>query len=260
MLKAYRGLTRRMSPYHLLLLVPIGTVAGFINVVAGGGSLITLPVLMLLGMSAATANGTNRVALVGQNLVAMFNFYRKGFRDLKLGLLLGLPAIVGAVLGARIAIRVDDLLFRRILSGVMLLVLAGILFKRKSTAEKPQSEPLRWPPLQLVLFLLIGIYGGFIQAGVGYLLIFALSVVGNLSLVRTNSIKVIVVGLYMVPSLAVFVVSDRVQWLPGLVLTAGNSLGGWLGSTFSVKRGDRWIRVVVAVAITAMAIKLAGIF
>lgn len=249
-----------MSLHHLLLLVPIGTAAGFINVVAGGGSLITLPVLMFLGLDAATANGTNRIALVGQNLMAMYAFHRRGFRDLRLGLLLGLPAIVGAVLGARIAIRIDDLLFRRILSGVMLLVLAGILLKRKEGQAPPGSERLRWLPLQLAIFLLIGVYGGFIQAGVGYLLIFALSVVGNLSLVHTNSVKVIVVGLYMLPSLAVFVIGDRVQWLPGLALTLGNSLGGWLGSAFSVRRGDRWIRAVVAVAITAMAVKLAGIF
>jgi len=250
-----------MSLYRMLLLVPIGTAAGFLNVVAGGGSLLTMPVLIFFGLSTATANGTNRVALVGQNVMAMIAFYRKGFRDLKLGLLLSAPAVVGAVAGARIAIQIDDLLFRRILSGVMLLVLVGILFKSKPrAADRPQSEQLRWLPLQLPLFLIIGVYGGFIQAGVGYLLIFALSVVGNLSLVRTNSIKVIVVGLYMLPSLAVFVLDAKVEWVPGLALLCGNSVGGWLGSAFSISRGDRWIRVVVAVAITAMAVKLAGVF
>jgi uncharacterized membrane protein YfcA len=251
-----------MSLTPTLLLVPIGVVAGFLNVVAGGGSLLTLPALIFLGLSSATANGTNRIALVGQNLVAMINFYREGFRDLKLGLLLGLPAIVGAVLGARLAIRIDDVLFQRMLAAVMLLVLVGILYpkKRPPTETTPQSEQLRWLPLELGLLLLIGVYGGFIQAGVGYLLIFALSVVGNLSLVRTNSIKVIVIALYMLPSLLVFVVDDKVAWLPGLALAVGNSTGGWLGSAFSVKKGDRWIRAVVALAIVAMALKLLGLW
>jgi uncharacterized membrane protein YfcA len=251
-----------MSLTPTLLLVPIGVVAGFLNVVAGGGSLLTLPALIFLGLSSATANGTNRIALVGQNLVAMINFYREGFRDLKLGLLLGLPAIVGAVVGARLAIRIDDVLFQRMLAAVMLLVLVGILYpkKRPSTETTPQSEQLRWLPLELGLLLLIGVYGGFIQAGVGYLLIFALSVVGNLSLVRTNSIKVIVIALYMLPSLLVFVVDGKVAWLPGLALAVGNSTGGWLGSAFSVKKGDRWIRVVLALAITGMALKLLGLW
>jgi uncharacterized membrane protein YfcA len=253
-----------MLPLHTLVLIPVGVAAGFLNVVAGGGSLLTMPTLIFLGLDAATANGSNRIALVGQNAMAMINFYRKGFRDLKLGLVLSLPAVIGAVAGAQIAIEIDDLLFRRILSVVMLLVLAGVLIKQKKRASQqapePQSEQLRLLPLQLVLFVLIGAYGGFIQAGVGYLLIFALSVVGNLSLVRTNSVKVIVVALYMVPSLAVFVVGEKVSWIPGLVLMVGNSVGGWLGSAFTIAKGDRWIRVVLAVAVTAMAAKLMGLF
>lgn len=246
-----------MSPLSSLLLIPVGLVAGFINVVAGGGSLITMPVMIFLGMDAATANGTNRVALVAQNLAAMISFRLEGFRDLRLGLTLGLPAVVGAVIGARIAIHVDDLLFRRILSSVMLLVLVGIFFKKKpGPAAAPQDEGLRRMPLQLALFIVIGAYGGFIQAGVGYLVVFALAVVGGLSLVRTNSLKVIVVGLYMLPSLLVFAWSGRVDWIPGLVLAVGNGAGGWLGSAFSVKKGDRWIRAVLAVALSAMAVKL----
>lgn len=252
-----------MSLTLALLLVPIGVVAGFLNVVAGGGSLLTLPALIFMGLTSATANGTNRIALVAQNLMAMINFYREGFRDLKLGLLLGLPAIVGAVVGARLAIRIDDVLFQRMLAVVMLLVLVGVLYpKKKPPAQttNPQAEQLRWLPLELVLALLIGVYGGFIQAGVGYLLIFALSVVGNLSLVRTNSVKVIVIALYMLPSLLVFVVDGKVAWLPGLALAVGNSVGGWLGSAFSIKKGDRWIRVVLALAIVAMALKLLGLW
>jgi uncharacterized membrane protein YfcA len=250
-----------MTPLLALILFGAGVVAGFINVVAGGGSLITLPTLIFLGLSATEANGTNRVALVGQNLMAMIRFYRGGFRDLRLGLELGLPAVVGAVIGAKVAVSISDDLFRNILSGVMLLVMVGILAKRKpATQDPPQEESLRHRKIQPLLFLVIGAYGGFIQAGVGYLVIFALSAVGGLSLVRTNSLKVIVVGLYMLPSLVVFLLGGKVVWIPGLVLTAGNSLGGWLGSTFSVKKGDRWIKGVLALAVSVMAAKLLGLF
>ena len=253
-----------MVPLDTLLLVPVGMVAGFLNVLAGGGSLLTLPTLIFLGLDAATANGTNRIAIVGQNLAAMINFRRKGLRDLKLGILLGIPAVAGAVAGAHIAIEINDLVFRRILSVVMLAVLPGILLRggraRPLPEDPPSSERPRLLPVQLGLFVLIGAYGGFIQAGVGYLVIFALAVVGNLSLVRTNSIKVIVIALFMFPSLLVFMANDRVAWVPGLVLTVGNSVGGWLGSAFAISRGERWIRPVLAGAVTAMALKLMGLF
>jgi uncharacterized membrane protein YfcA len=107
---------------------------------------------------------------------------------------------------------------------------------------------------------LIGIYGGFIQAGVGYLLIFALNVVGGLTLVRTNSLKVIIIAAYMLPSLVVFVMGGKVDWLPGLTLTLGNSIGGWLGSHFTITKGDRWIKVVLIVAVVAMAGRLMGFY
>lgn len=259
-----------MSWTSALILLATGTVAGFMNVVAGGGSLLTMPTLIFLGLPAAAANGTNRVALVGQNITAVLTFRRKGFRDLRLGLLLGALAVVGAVVGSRIAIEISDRLFRLILSGVMVLVIVAMLVgqRRGKAAPPPPSasdagpapEQVRHLPLQLPLFVLVGLYGGFIQAGVGYLVIFALAAVGGLSLVRTNSLKVIVIGLYMVPSLIVFVLDGKVDWPLGLALTVGNSLGGWLGTTFSVGKGDRWIRAVLVGAVLAMAGRLAGLY
>ncbi len=263
-----------MTWTQALILFATGTVAGFINVVAGGGSLLTMPTLIFLGLPSAAANGTNRIALVGQNLTAVLTFRNKGFRDLRLGLLLGAAAVVGAVGGALIAIEISDQLFKLLLSAVMVLVIAGMLLTgnkqataqrepREAGAEQSEVVPgerVRYPALQLALFVLVGIYGGFIQAGVGYLVIFALSAVGGLSLVRTNSIKVIVIGLYMVPSLVVFVLDGKVDWPLGLVLTVGNSLGAWLGTTFSVGKGDRWIRAVLVLAVLGMAGRLAGLY
>jgi hypothetical protein len=219
-------------------------------------------VLIFAGLPAAVANGSNRVALLGQNLVAIANFRRKGFHDLGLGLRLSVPALLGAASGSLIAVRIPGELFKQILAGVMVLVLAGIVMKGRKTAsaEPPQAEQLRRPSLQLGLFFVIGAYGGFIQAGVGYLLIFALSVVGGLSLVRTNSIKVIVVGAYMVVSLAVFIIEGKVAWLPAAALTLGNSLGGYLGSAFSISKGDAWIKAVLVVAVLGMAGRLAGLY
>ena len=251
-----------MTPLHAVILAATGLVAGFLNVVAGGGSLLTVPALIFTGLPATVANGTNRIALVAQNAVAVLNFRRKGFHDLGLGLRLSVPAILGAVVGAQIAVSISDQLFRYILSGVMVLVMVVIVVRRGGGARPgpPQQERLPNLPLQYGLFFVVGVYGGFIQAGVGYLILFSLSAVGGLSLVRTNSIKVIVVGAYMIPSLVVFIVGGKVEWLPGLALTVGNAAGGWLGSAFSVSKGDRWIKLVLLLVVIGITGRLVGLY
>ena len=250
-----------MTPLNAILLFLAGIVAGFINVNAGGGSFLTIPLLMILGgLPATAANGTNRVAVLIQNLVAVRNFRRHGFRDIRQGIKLGISAMAGAVIGSFIALDIPEGIFRTVLSIIMVLALVTVLRPGRKNQPRDCSGNLRHPVLQYIIFFFIGIYGGFIQAGTGYLIIFSLSVIGGLSLVKTNSLKIIIIAAYLVPSLIVFIANGEVKWLPALILTAGTSLGGWFGSTFAIKKGDRWIRVILAIAILGMAAKMAGLF
>lgn len=251
-----------MSITGAVLLFLAGAAAGFVNVNAGGGSLLTIPLLMILGgLPASAANGTNRVAMLIENVVAMKNFRRHGFRDVRRGLKLGLTAAAGAVAGSLIALEVPDEAFRIILSVVMALAVSVILRPmRGSGCRGSEDGSPRRPRLQVIMFFFVGLYGGFIQAGTGYLAIFALSTVGGLSLVRANSLKIIVISLYLLPSLGVFVLAGEVRWLPALVLSGGTSLGGWFGTSFAVIKGERWIRAVLALAVAAMAGRLLGLF
>nr|WP_028306439.1 sulfite exporter TauE/SafE family protein [Desulfitibacter alkalitolerans] len=250
-----------MPDYYIPLIIATGIAAGFLNTVGGGGSLITMPMLIFFGMPSAMANGTNRVALVVQNVVAVAGFRHKGFFDLRFGLILGIPAMVGSIVGAGFAINLSDEIFNRILAVVMLLVLYVILFephKKYIKYEEEMSREKKWAAG--IVFFFIGIYGGFIQAGVGFIIIAALSILTGLSLVKINSLKVFVVGLYIVTSLIVFVLSGNVDWLIGILLAAGNAVGAWAGSIFAVKGGDKWIRWVLAASVIAMALKLLGVF
>ena len=240
-----------MSYYAMLLAA--GVFAGFMNVTAGGGSLITLPLLIIAGMPPVIANGTNRIAVLIQNIVASGNFRRHGRRDLKQGFLLGLAAIPGALAGALTAVNLSDSTFKWILAGAILLGLSVVFFHRQS---KTGGSILKRKWLQAVLFLFIGFYGGLIQAGTGYLIIFSLTIIGGLGLAKTNSIKVIVVAVYLVPSIFVFAMKGSIQIVPGLVLAAGNSIGGILGSNFSQKMNPKWIKVILALALTGMTVKL----
>lgn len=240
---------------HLLVLFA-GIFAGFINVVAGGGSLLTVPVLIFIGLPPVMANGTNRIALLAQNAVAIHRFRRKGYFPLRAGIILGAAASLGAVLGSQIAVSISDDLFRKILSGVMILVLFIILLGKHKGGQEGGELPQGKLPLLALIFFFIGIYGGFIQAGTGFLIIAGLSVVGGMGLVSANAVKVMVVFFYTIPALVVFLVNGQIAWSAGLVLALGNMTGALFGAKLSVAGGERWIKIVLTIAVSAMAVRL----
>lgn len=233
-----------------------GVGAGFINVVAGGGSLITLPLMIFLGLPPNVANGTNRVAVFAQNVVAVTNFNKKGVSSKGYGVLIGISALLGAIIGAWLAVDIPERLFNRILSVVMVLV--AILLVSKSKFEGSGAERLtkKHQTLGALTFFFIGIYGGFLHAGIGFIIMLALVKINRFNLVKTNSIKVTVALIYTLAALGVFIWQDVIDWKVGVILAAGNATGGWLGSNFSIKKGEVWIKRILIAAIGAMALKL----
>ncbi len=242
--------------WQYFLLAALGVIAGFTNVMAGGGSLLTMPAMIFLGMPPAMANGTNRVALLAQNVTAVSRFRKKGFSDFKLSLSLALCTLPGAVIGAFAAVKIDPSWFKRLLALVMIGALIMILRggrRKKGTPEKASKARTVWAHIGMVG---VGFYGGFIQAGVGFILMALLNGVLLLDLVRVNMHKVFIVGIYMVPSLIVFALTGDVAWLAGIILAVGNSAGAWAGTHAAVRGGDKLIRVVFAIAVIAMAVIL----
>lgn len=249
-----------MNVWHLVLIAAVGAMAGFLNTVAGGGSLVTMPMLIFLGLPSAMANGTNRVAIMAQNIVAAANFRRKGYFDWKLGLTLAIPAAVGAIVGSNIAVSISDAVFNKVLAVVMIIVLILTLWNpQKKLKGQKETLTLKDKVIGVIVFFGVGVYGGFIQAGVGFIIIASLTLLTGYSLVMVNSLKVFVVAAYMIFSLVVFIINGKVNWLYGITLAAGNSFGAYLGSTFSVKKGDKWIKVILTAAIITMSLKLFGI-
>ena len=242
--------------WEIPLILVTGVFAGFLNTVAGGGSLLTLPVLIFLGLPAATAaNGTNRVAVFVQNASAIMGFRRKGVSDFGYSVLLTLPAIVGAWFGARIAVETNDIIFNRVLAGIMIAVLIVTLFNptKRWESETANLSVFR-KIIGMVVFFFVGVYGGFIQAGVGFIIIASLTLTNGFDLVRTNAIKVFVIFFYTIIALITFY--KHVNWPLGLTLAVGNATGAWIGSHWAVEKGDKWIRVVLVVAVVGFAIRL----
>lgn len=240
-----------------LLLIVVGFFAGIINTLAGGGSLFTLPVLIFLGLPPAVANGTNRIAIVVQSLGGTLGYQSKGISTFPFPIYLGVSASIGAVIGAQIALQLDRAVFNRILAVIMLIVGLLILTRQKSLSlNLPERLTGKYLVNALVGFFIIGIYGGFINAGIGIVIMIFLNRLNRLSLVKTNATKVMVVMIYSAVALALFAFNGAVDWKLGLLMALGTLFGAWWASRWSVKKGDRVIRIAMLVTLFVMSLKL----
>ena len=243
-----------MELWYFPLLAVAGIAVGFLNVMAGGGSLISLPILIFLGLDPAMANGTNRVAILVQNITAVSSFRSQGYSEMRHSLSLALCTVPGAVAGAFAAVAVDPILFKRILGAV--LVAAVVLILRKGPSSADEDRSVRRPVLAHLAMVGVGFWGGFLQAGVGFLIMPILFQLLRLDLIRVNMHKVFIVGVYTIPALLVFALEGKVWWLGGLVLAVGNAAGAWLATRVTISHGERAIRVVFVAAVIAMGVKL----
>lgn len=240
----------------VLLLFAVGLASGILNVVAGGGSFITLPVLIFLGLPSVMANGTNRVALLLQNVGAVWGFSRHRVTDGELTRRLAPPALVGAIAGSALALLVEEVAFRRILATLMLAITLWTLLDplERDANRRGAQRTLGRPWLEL-LFFLIGIYGGFIQAGVGFLILAGTTLAGR-DLVRGNAVKVLLVLLWSPITLLVFGGAGMIDWGAGLALGAGSLAGSQIGVRLTVLKGHAWVKAVVTVTVVVFAVRL----
>ncbi|MCW5873681.1 MAG: sulfite exporter TauE/SafE family protein [Anaerolineales bacterium] len=244
------------AKYVLLMLA--GVLAGVINTLAGSGSLLTLPALILFGLPANVANGTNRVGVILQNIVATASFKRSGSLDLRGALLLSIPSIVGSVLGAQIAVNLDEEMMQRVIGAVMVLMLLVMLLRPERWL---QGKLLTLPsgPLALrdiVSLFFIGMYGGFIQVGVGIFVLAALVLSVGYDLVRANAVKVLIILVFTLSSLLVFANNAQVDWGAGILLGIGNMLGAWWAARMAATKGAAWVRWVVLATVAVSAVYL----
>jgi uncharacterized membrane protein YfcA len=240
---------------EILLLFGVGIITSFINVMAGGGSTITLPVLIFLGLDSSVANGTNRIGLLSQNFFGILSFRKENVSQLKLSVKLSLFTLPGAIIGAFYATKIDDVLFQKILGVVMIgIVFTMLIPNSKEFVKEKISTKLPWA-IYPAMFAL-GFYGGFIQVGIGFLLMLSLHRILHLSLLYVNLHKVFIVMIYTIPALIVFIITDNVNWFYGLSLASGTAVGAWWSAKLAVKKGEKIIKGVLIVAIIVMSYKL----
>ncbi len=242
----------------ILALALSGAVAGALNVIAGGGSFLTLPVMIFLGLPATVANGTNRVGILAQSVAAVWGFQRH--RLIRRGwlFLAAIPALAGATIGTWAAIEIDDRAFRHLLALIMVLVSLVTLWDPLGRVDEDRGSittGLHGRAGIALLFFGIGIYGGFVQAGVGFLLLAATTLAG-LDLVRGNALKVLIVLIFTPLTLVLFALGGKVDWGFGAPLAAGYVAGGLVGVRLTVLKGHAWVKRVVTITVILFAILL----
>lgn len=215
-----------MDLFHIAVLVVSGILAGFINTIAGGGSILTLPALMLLGMPADIANATNRVGVFLQSAAAMHGFRQHGKLSWDALWPILIPTMVGSLIGSLVASYLSPELLKPLLLGTMITMMAIILLKPQMLPEGDSTPlTLREKPSGAVWLFVAGLYGGFVQAGVGFILIAALAGALRYDLVRANALKMTCTGVFGLVALVVFVARDQVAWVPGLIMGVSTIIG-----------------------------------
>jgi uncharacterized membrane protein YfcA len=250
-----------MEWYIYPAVIAAGFVAGLINTLAGSGSLVTLPLLIFSGLPATVANGTNRVAILLQNVVGISSFKRNNVLDMKGVFYLGIPAVFGSILGAQIAVSLNEELMRKTIGVIMVIMLFVILLRPKRWLRGEMIEISGWPKIwQLFIFFVVGIYGGFIQAGVGIFLLASLVLGMGYDLIRANAVKVGIILFFTIAALMVFIRNDQVNWTIGLILAIGNMLGAWIGAKLALEKGTIWVRRLLIGVVVVSAMNLLGVF
>ncbi len=246
---------------EIVSLIVAGLMVGFINTLAGGGSIISLSVLMVLGLPANIANGTNRIAIAVQTLAATGSFRQQKVLDARKGIILGVPALLGSIAGAYIAVDINENIFEKAIAVIMLVMLVFIIYKpQRWLSGRDELVKKKTSFLQVILFFFIGVYGGFIHMGVGYFLLMALVFGIGYDLVKANAVKVMIVLIYTPFALAIFLIYGQVNWEYGLTLTVGNVVGAIIASRLAVKKGVNFVRWVIVVVILLTSGHLFGLY
>jgi uncharacterized membrane protein YfcA len=250
-----------MSITHLLELVGLvlaGAIAGWVNTIAGGGSMLTVPALMWYGLPADIANGTSRIAILAQGLTAVWGFRREKALDTSLLVGAAVPSVLGAVLGAYAATLIPTAIFKPILIITLLLMAASMFLKPDALSPPPGAIPVdpRKNGKAWVALFFTGFYGGFLQAGVGLILLAVFAGLCRIDLVRGNGLKVAVIFAYSIVVVLVFAGRGKMDWSSGGVLAIGHVLGAEFGVRFAVRQGQAAIRKVLFVVILVTCVSL----
>ena len=253
-----------LSWWRWIVFILAGVGTGIINTLVGSGSLITLPIYVFMcGLPADVANGTNRIGVLVQSAVG-YGAFKKQSPELAQGnVWLSVPCVLGGMLGAWLATDLDAQTMNQVIGGLMIAMVGVLLINPKQWLKEVQDQERRDKKIStLLLFFVIGLYAGFIQAGTGVFLIMALVLVAKYTLRETTGFKLLVIVLLSVPALIIFALAGDVHLGYGLAMAVAQSVGALLAVRFVSRsqNATKWIYRLLVVIILVSAAKFLGLF
>jgi len=244
----------------IIILICSGIIVGFINTLAGGGTVISLSVFMFFGLPPLVANGTNRIAIILQNATAVGYFQRNKLIDWRKIIHYAVPVVLGSLTGAAIAGVISNQLFLYIFAVVVILFGIAMIFNPdRFIYERTDLVNRKITIWQYFIYFLIGIYGGFVHVGIGYLFLAVLVLGSGYDLLKANVIKCVLILFYVPFSLLVYTMQDNVCWSYGLIHGIGNIIGAGLAARLAIKKGAPFIRYIVLILIAIAILQLFGV-
>ncbi len=241
----------------IVTLLLSGVTVGFINTLAGGATVISMAIFMACGLPIIQAAGTNRIAVLMQNLVSTCLFRRQSLIDLKVALKLSVPIILGSIVGAQYTMLITDGLYSLLFFSGLVFLMTMMLLKPTAGLNTGADSIKKTSPLLWTLLFLSGIYSGCVYVGVGYFFIAIFAVGYGYDLIRANALKGFMALILTPASLAIFIYNGEVNFAYGLVHGVGNIVGAYMGSKYATKLGVGFIRKLLIVMIIVSAIDLA---
>ena len=252
-----------LSIFEISALILSGIIVAFINTFAGGASVISISLFMMFGMSPFHANVINRIPIFFQTLTSSYLFFKKGLLDVKRGLTVAIPTIMGTLIGANISVVINKHIFDICLGLILLMMLFFIFYKPEMWLKgnkKLLQKKMDWKIF--IAFLFVGFYAGFLHVGVGYLLLGGLVLLMGYDLLTGNAQKNFLVLLYSPFAIGFFIFNGDLtlkMTTYGLIHAIGNIIGAGLATHFGSQWGNNFIRWLMFVVIILTALKLFGI-
>jgi len=249
--------------YHYAIAIIGGFIAAVMNTLAGYGSIITLTILMdVLGLPANMANGTNRVNILANSLAGVLGYHQNGKLDFTKGKWILVTVCIGAVFGVLLAINVSNDQFRAVFKYLIVVLFLSILIKPKRWIRE-SNDLQNIPVWKMILFYFpVGFYGGFIQMGMGIVFLMVAVLVSGFTIIKANAMKLIIIFVYTILSIAIFHYNGLINWKIGAVLSIGTALGGYLTASYSsrIKNANLYAYRFLVIVVFIVLLYTFGIF
>jgi uncharacterized protein len=234
----------------IILLIITGIVSGLLNTLASGGSVITMPVLIFLGVPSTVANGTNRIPILAGSLTAVISFWHKGILALDESIRLAIPTMAGAAIGALIASYLKVETMTAVVVGVTIISLGILLFNPRKLILNPPEKAIEVTNRGMLLFFLVGIWAGFIIIDTATFLLLGLILVVGFEIIRANAVKnFLLLGISGI-SLGIFIIRGEVNLVYGIIICIGSIVGSYIGSILATKEEIKvWIFYLLIAAV-----------